>query len=80
MLLSRKDTWLVGGTPFKLYKNPARSSFLVGQLPSSRLPGSLLSIGGSQVVAGKWRAPLDEIHFTARIGYQRRTALVRGTR
>jgi len=36
--------------------------------------------GGSQVVAGKWRAPLDEIHFTARIGYQGRTALVRGTR
>jgi hypothetical protein len=36
--------------------------------------------GGSQVVAGRWRAPLDEIHFTARIGYQGRTAMVRGTR
>jgi hypothetical protein len=36
--------------------------------------------GGSQVIAGKWRAPLDEIHFAARIGYQGRAALVRWTR
>src|ERR1017187_6441329 len=43
MILSRTDTWLVGETPFKRYKNPARSSFLIGQLPSSRLLGSLLS-------------------------------------